>query len=244
MKLSALAMFGVALMGSTAFGAEIQQRDVSFQSGDVTIAGTLYLPVDYEQGEKLPGVLVTGAWTSIKEQMSGLYAREMAERGFAALAFDFSGWGQSGGTVRYKEDPIAKTADIAAAADFMATLPEVDATRIAGLGICASAGYMATAVAESATLTSVSLVAPWLHNAEIVEEVYGGADGVAGLIALSREAELAENAGEPRIIVAASMSDQSSLMYQIPYYTEADRGLVPEYDNKFNLASWEPWLSL
>ena len=32
-------------------------------------------------------------------------------------------------------------------------------------------------------------------------------------------------------------------MYRIPYYTEAERGLIPEYDNKFNLASWEPWLT-
>ncbi|MEM7392659.1 MAG: nuclear transport factor 2 family protein, partial [Verrucomicrobiota bacterium] len=28
-----------------------------------------------------------------------------------------------------------------------------------------------------------------------------------------------------------------------PYYTEKDRGLIPEYDNKFNVASWEPWLT-
>lgn len=32
-------------------------------------------------------------------------------------------------------------------------------------------------------------------------------------------------------------------MYQIPYYTESNRGLIPAYDNKFNLASWEPWLT-
>ncbi|WP_261338386.1 hypothetical protein [Rhizobium leguminosarum] len=32
-------------------------------------------------------------------------------------------------------------------------------------------------------------------------------------------------------------------MYQIPYYTEPTRGLIPQYDNKFNLASWEPWLT-
>ncbi len=32
-------------------------------------------------------------------------------------------------------------------------------------------------------------------------------------------------------------------MYQVPYYTEADRGMIPEYVNEFNLASWEGWLT-
>ena len=242
MKMFALAA-GAVLMTSVAFAAEIEQRRVTFESNGATIVGTLYLPEDHDRQTKLPGVLVTGAWTSIKEQMSGLYAKEMAERGFAALAFDFRGWGQSGGDIRYKEDPAAKTADIVAAAEFMATLPEIDLAKISGLGICASAGYMAEAASGNANFRSVSLVAPWLHNGTIVEQVYGGAEGVARLIASSRAAEASEKAGQPQVIVAASTSDQSSLMYGIPYYTEVGRGLVPEYDNKFNLASWEPWLT-
>lgn len=243
MRKFALSAISVGLMTSTAFASDIHTREVSFQNEGSTLVGTLYLPAAHRPGERLPGVLVTGAWTSVKEQMSGLYAREMAERGFAALAFDFRGWGQSGGQVRFKEDPAAKTSDIKAAADFMATLPEIDATKIAGLGICASAGYMAEAASGNPDFASVSLVAPWLRNAQLVEQIYGGPVGVARLIATSRDAEQAERDGRPQIIVAASMTDQASLMYQVPYYTEVGRGLVPEYDNKFNLASWEPWLT-
>lgn len=230
-------------MTSTAFASGIQTREVSFQNEGSTLVGTLYLPADHQPGERLPAVLVTGAWTSIKEQMSGLYAKEMAERGFAALAFDFRGWGQSGGDIRFKEDPAAKTEDISAAAGYLASLPEIDASRIAGLGICASAGYMAAAATGNALFRSVSLVAPWLHNGEIVEQVYGGKEGVDGLIARSRRAEEAERNGAPQIITAASMTDETALMYQIPYYTETGRGLIREYDNRFNLASWEPWLT-
>ncbi|MEH7906390.1 alpha/beta hydrolase [Rhizobium laguerreae] len=79
MRLSTLSAIGAALLHSTAFAAGIETRPVSFQNEGVTLAGTLYLPADYKPGEKRPGVLVTGAWTSIKEQMSGLYAEEMAE---------------------------------------------------------------------------------------------------------------------------------------------------------------------
>lgn len=32
-------------------------------------------------------------------------------------------------------------------------------------------------------------------------------------------------------------------MFQAPYYTENDRGLIPEYDNQYNVASWTGWLN-
>jgi fermentation-respiration switch protein FrsA (DUF1100 family) len=243
MRITALSTICAAMMSSAAFGAEIETRRVSFQNEGATLAGTLYLPADHRDGDKLAGIVVTGAWTAIKEQMSGRYAREMAERGFAALAFDYRGWGESGGEIRFKEDPAAKTSDIAAAAAFMARLAEVDPTRINGLGICASAGYITAAATGNANFASIALVAPWLHNKQLAEKIYGGADGVAGLIETSQRAEEAERQGRPQVITAASATDSSALMYQVPYYTETDRGLIPQYDNRFNLATWEPWLT-
>jgi len=243
MKTFAISAFAATLMASAAYAADVEQRAVTFHSNGETISGTLYLPQERSSGDRLPGVVVAGAWTSIKEQMAGAYAREMAERGFVALAFDYRGWGQSGGEVRFKEDLATKTADLVAAGEFMTTVPEVDPTKISGLGICASAGYMAAAATANPHVRSVALVAPWLHDAGIVEQTYGGAEGVAKLVETSRGAEASEEQGQPQIVVAASMTDEGALMYRIPYYTEADRGLVPAYDNKFNLASWEPWLT-
>ena len=85
-------------------------RSVSFHSHGNLLQGALYLP---ETGATpLPAVVVTGAWTTVKEQMAGTHARELAVRGHAAPAFDFTGWGQGEGTPRYVEDPATKTADI------------------------------------------------------------------------------------------------------------------------------------
>ena len=216
----------------------VVHRQVSFDSNGVTLQGVLYLP---DKGDgPLPGVVVTGAWTTVKEQMAGTYARELAAQGFAALAFDFTGWGESGGELRFKEDPATKTADIVAAANFMTTLPEVDKTNISGVGICASSGYMAAAVADSPKLKKLALVAAWLHTPEMAEEIYGGPESAAKLIQTSREAGKSDT---PQLLVAASATDSSSLMFQAPYYTEEDRGLIGAYDNKFNLSSWEPWLT-
>ncbi|MEM7501012.1 MAG: alpha/beta hydrolase [Pseudomonadota bacterium] len=216
------------------------KKRVTFESAGQTLAGDLYLPDTFTEGDKLPGVVVTGAWMTVKEQMAGTYASELADRGYAALAFDFRGWGQSPDSVPYLENPVRKTQDINAAINFLATRAEVDAARIAGLGVCASAGYMSDAALQNANVKSVALVAPWLHDAEVVAAVYGGDEGVAGLIEVGRSAEAAD---QPVILEAASLTNESAVMYQAPYYTETDRGLIPEFDNKFNAASWEGWLT-
>ncbi len=215
-------------------------KPVTFESQGQTLAGNLYLPDGYTNGQKLPGVVVTGAWTTVKEQMAGTYAAEMADRGYIALVFDFRGWGQSPDAIQYLENPKRKTEDIQAAVDYLATRPEVEASRIGGLGICASSGYMSDAALANPHIKSLALVAPWLHDAAIVNVVYGGEEGVKSLLQVSREAA---QSPEPIILEAASMTNDKAVMYQAPYYTETDRGLIAAYDNKFNAASWEGWLT-
>jgi uncharacterized protein len=235
--LSAAAM----LYASTAI-AEVQMRTITFENEGATLSGTLYLPADYN-GEKMPTVIVTGAWTSVEEQMPRTYAEAMVERGFAAFTFDFRGWGKSGDlpqNARFVESPEAKTSDIRAAIELVATLPEVDAARIHGLGICASSGYMVDATAGNLLVRSVGLVAPWLQNAEIVNAVYGGEAGVSGLIEVSRAAEAA---GGQIIPAAGDVGAEGVLMPLGGYYFDRARGAVPEYDNQWNNAGWEGWLT-
>ncbi|MGK7950601.1 MAG: alpha/beta hydrolase [Xenococcaceae cyanobacterium] len=219
-------------------------KEVNFESNNQNLVSDLYLPDDYQEGDKLPGVVVTGAWTTVKEQMPATYAEELADRGYAVLAFDFRNWGESEGKERQLENPTNKTQDIIAAANYLTTRPEIDSNKIAGLGICASAGYMADAAVQSEDIKAIALVAPWLHDRAIVKEVYGGEEAVQSLIDISRKAEAKyEKTGELSLIPAASMTDENALMYQVPYYTEPDRGMIPEYVNEFNLASWEGWLT-
>ena len=60
------------------------------------------------------------------------------------------------------------------------------------------------------------------------------------MIALSRAA--AAKGGE--IIPAAGPEGAEGVLMPIGgYYHEADRGAVPQYDNRWNQASWEGWLT-
>ena len=219
-------------------------RRVTFQSQGETIVGHFYLPKGASAFAPVPAIVVTGAWFTVKEQMPATYARAMADRGYAALAFDFRGFGESGGAVRQREIPSDKINDILAAVDFLKGQPEVKATRIAGLGICASSGYMVAAATRAPDFKAVALVAPWLHDATLVETIYGGPDAVRGLMDAGRAAAAAySQTGTQRFVPGASTTDRNAVMFGVPYYTETDRGMIPAWRNEIDPAFWEGWLT-
>ncbi|MEL6210238.1 MAG: alpha/beta hydrolase, partial [Pseudomonadota bacterium] len=79
--LSSLALAS-SLLGTTAL-AQVETHPFTLTQDGAEIAGTLYLPAGHDGGA-LPTVVVTGAWTTVEEQMPRLYATEMVARGFAA----------------------------------------------------------------------------------------------------------------------------------------------------------------
>ena len=111
----------------------------------IELAGDLYLPK--EAPAQLAAVAVAGPFGAVKEQAAGLYAEELAGRGFAALAFDPSFIGESGGTVRNVASPDINTEDFSAAVDFLSTRDFIDPEKIGILGICGFGGMALNAAA-------------------------------------------------------------------------------------------------
>jgi uncharacterized protein len=218
---------------------------VMFQSEGKTLVGHLYLPASYQPGDQLPAVVVAGSWTTVKEQMAGTYAAALAEKGYAALAFDFRGFGESEGNPRNYESPATKVADIKNAVSFLQSVDAVDADRIAGLGICASAGYMAVAVAEDDRIRSLVAIAPWIHDAAIVNAIYGGEAAVQQKIAAAQTVRTQfEQTGQMTYVPAISTTDPSAAMFgEFDYYLNPERGAIPEWDNQFAVMSWAEWLT-
>ena len=135
----------------------VRREKVKFHNRfGIELTGDLYLPQDATG--KLAAVAVSGPFGAVKEQCSGLYAEELASRGFAALAFDPSFIGESGGAVRNVASPDINTEDFSAAVDFLATLDFVDGEKIGILGICGFGGMALNAAAMDtrikATVTS------------------------------------------------------------------------------------------
>lgn len=135
----------------------VRREKVKFHNRyGIELAGDLYLPQD--AAGKLAAVAVCGPFGAVKEQCSGLYAEELASRGFAALSFDPSFIGESGGAVRNVASPDINTEDFSAAVDFLATRDFVDGEKIGILGICGFGGMALNAAAMDtrikATVTS------------------------------------------------------------------------------------------
>lgn len=218
-------------------------KRVTFDSEGAKLVGNLYTPQGSQSG-RLPALIVTGSWLTVKEQMPTVYAARMAAEGFAALAFDFQGWGESAGEPRFYESPALKARDMRNAVAFLQTLPEVHAERVGALAICASCGYAALAATGDPRIRSIAMVAPWLHNAELVRLIYGGEQGVKERLDRARAAKATyERTGAVDVIVAASATDANAAMYgNFPYYLDSSRGAIEAWDNKMNVMSWTNWL--
>ena len=68
--------------------------------------------------------------------------------------------------LRFATGPVAKVADLRAAAAFLAERPEVDTGRIAVLGICMGGNTAMHAAADDPLIRAVAAVTPHVRNAE------------------------------------------------------------------------------
>ena len=218
-------------------------RKVEFKSEGLVLVGNLHLPQTFDDKKTYKAIVVTGSWTTVKEQMADLYATKLANVGFITLSFDFRNYGESEGQPRNYENPQMKAQDIINAVEFLKTLKFVDAKNIGGLAVCASAGYMSEAITQGADLKAVNFVAPWLHNAEFAKDIYG-AENTKNLIAKSDAAKkkFAET-GQVDYVVAASNTDKSAAMFgDFDYYLNPKRGAIKEWGNQFAVMAWKGWL--
>ena len=118
---------------------KVDHRKVTFVNRyGITLAADMYIPKGVSG--KLPAIAVSGPFGAVKEQSSGLYAQQLAERGYLTIAFDPSFTGESGGKPRRVASPDINVEDFSAAVDFLSTQPNVDAERIGILGVCGWGG--------------------------------------------------------------------------------------------------------
>ena len=129
---------------------------------NIKIAGELYKPKDFDKGvntgKKYPAIIVVHPAGGVKEQVAGLYAKRLAQKGFVTLAYDAAYQGESGGEPHYLENPASRVEDVRSAVDYLTTLPFIDKDNIGVLGICAGGGYAFNAAETEMRIKAVATV--------------------------------------------------------------------------------------
>jgi len=135
---------------------KVERKEITFKNRyGIMVSGDLYTPKNAGT-EKLPALVLSGPFGAVKEQSSGLYASELASRGFVTLAFDPSFTGESGGEVRGVASPDIFTEDFSAAVDYIGLLPTVDRNRIGLMAICGLSGMALTAATSDSRIKAVA----------------------------------------------------------------------------------------
>lgn len=182
---------------------KVDHKKVTFVTRyGITLAADMYTPKNV--AGKLPAIAISGPFGAVKEQSSGLYAQQLAERGFLTIAFDPSFTGESGGMPRRIASPDINTEDFEAAVDFLSVQPNVDSERIGILGICGWGG-MAISAAANDTRIKATVASTMYNMSRVTSNGYYDADDNAD----ARYAQL------------KSMSAQRTEDYRSGYYKRA-----------------------
>lgn len=133
----------------------IRTENLQFCSLGDTLKGVIFLPDT--QGahsvDQLPAVILCHGAIDYKEHFFG-FAEFLAENGYAALALDMHGHGESEGK-KFHVKMAEWVPDIRAAIDALSSHGEVDATRIGALGFSSGGSAILEAAAQQCSLNAL-----------------------------------------------------------------------------------------
>jgi len=208
---------------------KVIRKEVTFKNRyGITLAADLYLPRNSE-GKILPALAISGPFGAVKEQSSGLYAQTMAERGFAAIAFDPSYTGKSSGEPRNVASPDINTEDFSAAVDFLGLQKNIDRKQIGIIGICGFAGMGLNAAAVDKRIKAVAVTS--MYNMSRVM-----ANGYFDAMTLEQRGQTLEQLGQQRWKDAANKTYAASSNNLPDKLTGNEPQFVVDYFNYYKTA--------
>jgi uncharacterized protein len=221
------------------------RKKVEFLSDGLKIVGNLFKPDNFKEGDVLPAVIVAGPMTGVKEQVSGLWAERLAKAGFLTLAFDHRNFGESEGTPRQHEDPAKKIEDLKNAISFLASLPEVDPSKIGACGVSMGGGYVLQLAAWDRRIKAVTIVASGLNLGDTFLEMMGKEALIKRLEELNAARQKHHDTGEVQYIPAVATGGKPAAMTgDEPFeYYGTSRSWSPGWVNRYTTESIENLMS-
>lgn len=111
----------------------MKERKIVFYSEGCKLEGSVYLPDDYQPGEKRPAIIPNSGYNGFNEYYPRLFARYLTDLGYVCLGFDYRGFANSeGANGRVILDEQVE--DIKNAITYLQVQEEVDPNRIGLIG--------------------------------------------------------------------------------------------------------------
>jgi uncharacterized protein len=213
--------------------AGVTARDVVFFSEAIKAHGRLFLPAGFSETAGAPAVVVAPNVGQTAKTVE-TQAAALAQRGIAAMAIDYRGWGRSGALI-YLADPVrwddrlrfsqhtakvrlrrrrmspdAQVVDIRNAITFLQGEPGIDATRIGVAGMGLAGGHVVTIAANDARVKAGVAVLPWEDGKGVERRSFApSASQQAVMVRLARSG----SAPASDAAAAAMNADESKLAF-------------------------------
>jgi uncharacterized protein len=222
------------------------REDVSFDSEGTRCAAWLYRP----DGVLDPPVIVMAhGFASIRELRLDAYGERFAQAGFAALVFDYRGFGASDGHPRRVIDITAQHTDWRSALAFARRIESVDGRRVVGWGTSFAGGHVLHLAARGEHLAAVVVQVPHVNglasalNGSPMTALRLTAAGLRDQLGafLGREPYRLPAVGEPGELAMMSTPDAVPMAYRLAG-EKADE-LMPELHVAARIALRVPYYS-
>jgi hypothetical protein len=227
-----------------------RREATSLYSDGLRLAAHLYRPPQAEPGQPTPGIVMCGPNSSVKEQTLPHYAQRFAEAGYTVLTFDPRGFGESEGEPRWNYDPWLIVGDYVNAAAHLMGRDDIDADRVAAIGVCMGGGYALATAARERRLAACASVAGGYDIGTTMQRVLG-VDGLAAYLRAANELhDRQRRTGETIHIptVARELSEDvpvalMPLAEAYSYYERTSRDHAPTWSWRTAASSLEPYLT-
>jgi fermentation-respiration switch protein FrsA (DUF1100 family) len=155
----------------------MKERKISFYSEGSKLDGTLYLPDDYQPGEKRPAIIPNSGYQGFNEFYPKLFARNLTEAGYVCLGFDYRGFAQSEG-LQGRVLLDEQVEDIRNAITFLQIQEEVDPEQIGLIGWGMGASNVVRAAAYDDRVKAVAGLNGFFNGERWLKSIHSYVDFV------------------------------------------------------------------
>jgi len=201
---------------------KVNIHPVKYKLNGIEIAANVYTPANYNTSQKYPTIVVAHPNGGVKEQVAGLYAQQLAERGFITITADAAYQGGSGGTPRNVDKPASRIEDIHAMADFISQYKGVDTARLGLFGICGGGGYSLKAAQSDKRFKAIATLSMF-NSGEVRRNGFMNSQvsTIQQRLKQASDARVQEAAGGKMIYAGvASITDEEIAKIQTDLYRE------------------------